>query len=106
MVASLVVAGSGRLNQAFRWAGPPVAREFPALSRAFFTSGETLISHGAVRHHASMNTGMSEASSNTAMTTLKIRTAAGEVRNERNEVPNSVQTSEDEPAITNITAAW
>src|ERR1700722_8763937 len=105
MVVSLVVAGSGRLNQAFRWVGPPVAREFPALSSPFFPSGETLISHGAVRHHAAMNTGNSDASSSAAISPLKTRTALGEVRNERNELPNSVQSNDDNPAMTNIRAA-
>jgi hypothetical protein len=28
------------VNQAFGWVGPPVAREFPALSRAFSFRGE------------------------------------------------------------------
>jgi hypothetical protein len=33
------------------------AGNFGALSSPFSTSGETLISHGAPRHHASIKTG-------------------------------------------------
>jgi hypothetical protein len=40
MVGSSSVANRP-VNQAFRWSGPPVAREIPALSRAFSPSGET-----------------------------------------------------------------
>ena len=40
------------------------------------------------------------------MTILKARTARGEVRKGRSELPNSVQVTDESAPMTNISAAW
>src|SRR5689334_14649348 len=106
MVVSLSEAEIGWLIRLLDGQYRRVAREFPALSRTFWRGVETLFSHNAPSPHASMKTGIREASSSSAITMLKIRTARSEVRNGRSALPNSVQIEVDTVPSPNASTTW
>src|SRR5690348_8295864 len=95
MVVSLSEAEIGWLIRLLDGQYRRVAREFPALSRTFWRGVETLFSHNAPSPHASMKTGIREASSSSAITMLKIRTARREDSSGRSALPNIAQVVQD-----------
>src|SRR4051812_28204354 len=104
-----VSLGRGQIGRLIRLLGRWDRRSpanFRPLSRAFSAFWETLFSHDAVRHHASTKTGQSEASSKSAITTLKARTAMGEVRIGRSAVPNNAQAVHDTAPSIRLRVTW
>src|SRR5215475_6414869 len=79
------------MNQALGWIKTTGRlSNFPRGLEHFRKGRKPLFSHGFGGIY-SMKTGYSEASSNSAIATLNIRTARGEVRTGRKALPNSVQ---------------
>src|SRR6185437_2019628 len=81
-------------------------RSVPALSRTFPHPVETLFSHGVLPHHASMKTGMSEASSRIAMMRLKVRTILREDNNGRSALPNIAHVRQEKVPRIRPMATW
>src|SRR5260221_9399532 len=99
--------GQNRLvNQAVRRATPGGERNFPALSRTFSRPVERRFCMARCGIHASMKTGIREASSRIAMTTLKMRTALGEESSGRSTEPNSAQAEQDKAPRIRLMPTW